>query len=98
MRLQEQQLSHIKAWQSSELSQAAYCCEHGLNSKTFGNWLRIYRQAQQRNQPASVVPVMITPAVPASDYLKLRCSGGHTLELPANVCPQWLGELLKCLG
>lgn len=84
---QEQQLSPIKAWQSSELSQAAYCREYGLNSKTLGNWLRIYRKAQRCNQPASMVPVMITPTVPASDYLKLRCSGGHTLELPANVCP-----------
>nr|WP_211753466.1 IS66 family insertion sequence element accessory protein TnpB [Nitrosomonas aestuarii] len=68
-----------------------------MNSKTFGNWLRTYREAQLRSQPASMVPVTITPAVTVSDYLKLRCSGGHTLELPSDVSPQWLGDLLRCL-
>ncbi|WP_416188685.1 IS66 family insertion sequence element accessory protein TnpA, partial [Nitrosomonas sp.] len=31
---------HIEAWQISGMSQAAYCREHGLNTKTFGNWVR----------------------------------------------------------
>ncbi|SEN41979.1 IS66 family insertion sequence element accessory protein TnpA [Nitrosomonas marina] len=97
MTTQEQQLRHIRAWQSSGLSQTSYCRKHGLNSKTFGNWLRVYRRTQLRSQPGSMVPVTITPAVPVTDYLRLRCSGGHTLEVPANVSPQWLGELLKCL-
>ena len=30
---------HIEAWQTSGMSQAAYCREHGLNTKTFGNWV-----------------------------------------------------------
>lgn len=97
MTSQERQGGHIKAWQASGLSQAAYCRDHGLNSKTFGNWLRTYRDVQKHNQPSSLIPAKITPAAPLSGYLKLRCSGGHTLELPADVSPQWLGELLKCL-
>lgn len=97
MTSQERQERHIKAWQASVLSQAAYCRDHGLNSKTFGNWLRAYGDVQKHNQPTLLVPVKITPTAPVSDYLKLRCSGVHTLELPADVSPQWLGELLKCL-
>lgn len=92
-----QQIRHIKAWQVSGLTQVAYCRDHGLNSKTFGNWLRAYRDVQKHNQRTSLIPVKITPTSPVSDYLKLRCSNGHTLELPTDVSPQWLGELLKCL-
>ncbi|SET71201.1 hypothetical protein SAMN05216326_1843 [Nitrosomonas marina] len=97
MTTHEQQEHHIKAWQASGLSQAAYCRDHGLNSKTFGNWLRVYRDVQKHNQRTSLIPVTIRTTTTPSDYLKLRCTGGHTLELPANVSPQWLGELLKCL-
>ncbi|MCP5245596.1 MAG: IS66 family insertion sequence element accessory protein TnpB [Burkholderiales bacterium] len=97
MTTQEQQIRHIKAWQASGLSQVAYCRDHGLNSKTFGNWLRVYRDVQKDNQRTSLIPVTIRTTTTPSDYLKLRCSGGHTLELPADVSPQWLGELLRCL-
>lgn len=93
---ENQQIRHIKAWQMSGQTQAGYCRDHGLNSKTFGNWLRAYRDGKH-NQPVPLIPVKITPTVPVSDYLKLRFSGGHTLELPADVSPQWLGELLRCL-
>jgi len=37
---------HIGAWQTSGMSQAAYCREHGLNTKTFGNWVRKHRAGQ----------------------------------------------------
>lgn len=97
MTSQEKQEQHIKAWQKSGLTQVTYCREHGLNSKTFGNWLRAYRDVQKYDQRTSLIPVKITPTAPVSDYLKLRCSSGHTLELPTDISPQWLGELLKCL-
>ena len=43
MALPIHQHKHIAAWQSSGLSQVAYCRQHQLNSKTFANWLRAYR-------------------------------------------------------
>ena len=97
MTTQAQQIRHIKVWQMSGLTQAAYCREHGLNGKTFGGWLRAYRDVQKRNQRTALIPVTVKPTAPASNHLKLCCSSGHTLELPADVSPQWLGELLKCL-
>lgn len=98
MALQKYQQNHIEAWRTSNFSQAAYCRKHGLNTKTFGNWLRIYRSGHKDTRPATLIPVTIKPAVTSTHSLKLRCSGGQTLELPANVSPQWLGELLKCLN
>jgi hypothetical protein len=98
MALSIHQQRHIEAWQSSSLSQAAYCREHKLNSKTFGNWLRTYRAEQIDSQvPAAMIPVSIKPAISSTSALYLYGSGGHTLQLPADVSPQWLGELLKCL-
>ncbi|MCP5276146.1 MAG: hypothetical protein H6936_15135 [Burkholderiales bacterium] len=60
---QEQRIRHIKAWQAGGLSQAAYCRDHGLNSKTFGNWLRGYRDVGKCNQRTSLIPVTIKTTV-----------------------------------
>lgn len=98
MALQQYQRNHVEAWQLSSLSQAAYCREHKLNSKTFGSWLRIYRAEQLESQaPAAMIPVNIKPATSSTGALYLYGPGNYTLQLPADVSPQWLGELLKCL-
>ena len=75
---------HIEAWQTSGLSQTAYCREHGLNTKTFGDWVRKHRASQVIRSPA-LVPVTVKPI------------SEHVLEMPSTVSPHWLGELLKCL-
>lgn len=98
MASKKDQQSHVEAWWASGISQAAYCREHGLNAKTFGNWLRVYRIERKEVHSSALIPVTIRPVAPSLDALKLRCPGGHALELPANVSPRWLGELLKCLG
>ena|SRR5680860_101490 len=97
MPLPTHQQKHIDAWQSSGLSQVAYCRQHQLNSKTFSNWLRVYRAQQISATVPTLIPVDIKPKISPSGTLCLRWSQGHTLELPADVSPQWLAELLKCL-
>jgi transposase-like protein len=87
---------HIAAWRESGLSQRAYCREHGLNAKTFGNWLRIDRQTSA--EVPSLIPVKLKPAASSEQLLYLRGSGAYTLRLPVDISPQWLGALLKCLG
>lgn len=94
----EQRVFHIKAWQASGLSQAAYCRENGLNAKTFGNWMRTCRNTHKWHQPTSLIPVTIKARTSVAGSLRLCCPGQHVLELPAEVSPQWLGELLKCLN
>ena len=97
MKLQQHQQRHIEAWQSSGMSQAAYCREQKLNVKTFGNWLRVYRHDCLDNKPATLVPVTIKSESSPINSLKLRGSGDHVLEIPVDVSPRWLGELLRCL-
>ena len=88
---------HIEAWQKSGMTQRAYCRAHGLNTKTFGNWVRKYRVDQVMCSPA-LIPVTIKPMPMPESTLRLRGQGKHVLELPSTVSPLWLGELLKCLG
>ncbi len=97
MSLPTHQQKHIEAWQSSGLSQVAYCRQHKLNSKTFSNWLQVYRSQQVASAAPTLIPVEIKSKASSSGSLCLRWSQGHTLELPADVSPQWLAELLKCL-
>ena len=97
MALPTHQHKHIAAWRSSGLSQVAYCRQCKLNSKTFSNWLRFYRSEQVATTTPTLIPVEIKSIAPSSGSLCLRCPQGHALELPADVSPQWLGELLRCL-
>ncbi|SCZ87089.1 IS66 family insertion sequence element accessory protein TnpA [Nitrosomonas mobilis] len=101
MALQDHQQKHICDWQASGLSQAAYCRAHGLNAKTFGNWLRAKRRGEKHaiKSPA-LIPVTVKPAaglVESVERLQLRCRGIHVLELPMSVSPRWPGKLLSCL-
>lgn len=94
----EQRELHIKGWRASGLSQAAYCRKSGLNAKTFGNWVRRYRNTHAHHQPVSMIPATIKVHASTAGALRLCCPGQHVLELPAEIAPQWLGALLKCLN
>jgi hypothetical protein len=99
MALQEHHIKHIKTWQASGLTQAVYCQQQGLNAKTFSRWFRTYQLSNQSAKPL-LIPVEITPAAntQALESIWLRLSKGHALELPGNISPRWLAELLPCLG
>lgn len=100
MTLSEHWLTHITAWQSSGLSQAAYCRQHQLTYTTFSARLSELR-AQARSSssaPPVLVPIQVQPPLLQEACLVLRHAQGHRLELPASVSAAWLAELLRCLG
>jgi hypothetical protein len=100
MTLQERHIEHIKAWQASGLTQGVYCQQHGLNVKTFSRWFKAYRLSNQSTKPL-LIPVEIKTAadtLPSTEPIWLRLSKGYSLELPSNISPRWLAELLQCLG
>jgi transposase-like protein len=63
---------HVAAWRDSGLSQAAYCREHGLNSKTLSWWTR--KLASEDNTGATaglpvagaVATIMMPEFIPVS--------------------------------
>ncbi len=93
----EEKQSHVKAWQASGLTKAAYARNHDINSKTFGRWCQIY-QSQLKSKPG-LVPVTLQAAgtQPKPVVIKLQWHTGWVLELPVDLSPRWVGELLQCL-
>ncbi len=86
---------HIEAWQSSGLTQAAYCRLHDLNAKSFSGRLTVYRKNQPGFSP-DLIPVRVKPSPSAA--MILRSGSGYRLELPMAISAPWLAELLQCLG
>jgi hypothetical protein len=86
-------VNHIEAWQSSGLTQAAYCRAHSLNANTFSGRWQVYKKL--RVTPSVLIPIRIEPA--EQGHLVLQHRGGHRLELPTTQSAHWVAELLKCL-
>lgn len=61
-------LNHIKTWQSSGMTQDAYCQTNNLHPKTFSNWKRRLREhlpgLPKRTNSIVVSPNPTTPLVP----------------------------------
>lgn len=98
MALSEHWHTHITAWQSSDLSQAAYCRQHQLTYGTFSARLCEFRAQAKSSLPTPPVllPIQVQPPTLPKDGLILHHKG-HRLELPASVAASWLAELMRCL-
>ena len=91
--------AHINAWQSSGLSQAAYCRQHQLVYTSFSARLCEFRAQAKTSPPAPSVllPIHVQPSPSPEVSLVLHHAKGHRLELPAGVSASWLAELWRCL-
>jgi hypothetical protein len=100
MALSEHWKNHIETWQSSGLSQAAYCRQHQLNYRTFSARLSEFRARATSLPPAQPVllPLHVQGPPPPEVGITLLHVNGHRLALPASVTAPWLAELLQCLG
>lgn len=82
---------HICAWRESGHSQAAYCEQHGLKAANLAYWLGKQRKAAA---PLTLVPL---PLDSGASGPVLHGAGGWRLELPAQVRPDWIADLLRRL-
>ena len=92
--------AHINVWQSSGLSQAAYCRQHQLTYSTFSARLCEFR-GQAKSTPLAppvLLPIHVQPHPSPEASLVLHHVRGHRLELPVGVSASWLAELWRCLG
>ena len=51
--------THITSWEKTDISQAEYCRQNGLSSRSFGYWKK--RQGCEKVNPVSFVPVPLAP-------------------------------------
>ncbi len=90
-------IAHVKSWRDGGLTQAEYCRQHVLNSKTFAVWIkRGNTSTLTANMPLTLVPVAVAQPAAAGELL-LRHVSGWQLALPSTVEPVWLAGLLRGL-
>ncbi len=82
---------HIRGWKSGGLSQAAYCAQHDLKVASLSYWL-----GKERRQREGLTLVAL-PLGGGAGGPVLHGKNGWRLELPAQVEPDWLAELLRRL-
>ena len=87
---------HILAWRKSDLTQVAYCAQHGLSLKSFYRWHRLEKEAIAAGKDTlTLVPASVAAPVPGN-VIRLHSPGGWHIELPAGEAP-WLADLLRRL-
>ncbi len=98
---------HLQSWQTSGISQAAYCNHHQLKIATFGYWRRKLARASwpaEEVRPAlTLVPVsrssLRQPPSPAvAEVLVMHSPGGWRLDIPATLPLPVLSQLLRALS
>ncbi len=57
----EEKRTHVKAWQTSGQTKAAYARQHGINSKTFGRWCLHYQPDTTKNPGLASVSIETSP-------------------------------------
>ena len=97
MALSKYWLNHIKGWQNSGLSQAAYCRQLDLNANSFTGMLSEFRK-QKNAAPPELIPVQVNINEESSTNRLLITVKGCRLELPTTVSAHWLADLLRCLN
>lgn len=92
----EQWAGRLAAWESSGLSQAAWCREHGVSLASLGYWRR--KLAGDAGSAPTVLPIRVAPA-PVASTLEVRLPNGIVLRVPgvepAALLP-WLRALAAC--
>ena len=87
---------HLAAWHQSDLTQRAYCAQHGLGEKAFYRWRRLEKEAIAAGK-ATLTLVPVSVGAPATGrVIRLHSPGGWRIELPAGEAP-WLADLLRHL-
>lgn len=93
----------LKDWETSGVTQRAYCEREGLKYGTFDYWRRQIRSTGATAKPTSnrvaakrltLVPVRVSDKRP-SDGIILRNPSGWQLELPGTINTAWLASLLR---
>ncbi len=87
---------HLAAWHQSELTQRAYCAQHGLGERAFYRWHRKEKVAIATGKATlTLVSISVGPS-PTGSVIRPHSPGGWRIELPAGEIP-WLADLLRQL-
>jgi hypothetical protein len=101
---------HIAQWQASDLTQAAYCKEHGIKPHIFSYYKKKFCSASQAANPSGqLIPVKLVADDDASfgsnvssssgsGAIRLTHVNGFSLEINLHADMAFLKPLLELLG
>ena len=92
----ENMFSSIREWQSSGLSQRAFCEAHQIRYHVFHYWYRVFKDAGEQNSstPASFVRVHIPPVSTTDLFADVNFPGGSKVTFYQPVSSDYLKSLL----
>lgn len=100
MRSDETRRKHLKAWEVSGLSKAAYARENGINVNTFHSWFYTQREAQQTGTGFIEISTKKNTrggAEGREEQIILVLENGYRLVVPNGYEPETLSSLVDLL-
>jgi len=95
-RRQEHWREVLRRWESSGLSQAAFCRQRKIPISRFTWWKK--RLSEERPAASGLfVPVHVAPSPASSAEFELTLHGGRLLRFSADVSPARLDEIVAAL-
>lgn len=86
--------AHLAAWESSGLSQAAYCRQSGLAYHVLRDWVR--RQSASRAEVSTGFVEVHRPPVTGA-LAVMSFPGGARLEFGLQADPVWAGQVVRAV-
>ena len=87
---------HLEEWSRSGSTQAEYCRQHKLSTKSFTYWKRRFRQ----KPPVSFMPVQVKSEPQKGADISsgvVLCKEGYRIEIKEGFNPEVLGEVLRTI-
>lgn len=91
---------HLAGWQSSGLTQVAYCRQHTLSLPCFGYWRRVLGRRRSVPSSLSLVPIVVGEPESVVETIEVHLPNGLRVQLPVGMAAtRWLPTvqaLLTC--
>ena len=95
-------VEHVAAWEQSELTQSAYCRDHGICYRQFSQWKSRLKREQQildsPDDPQAFVSVAVESETGATPSFSIHLPNGIVLNLPPSGNHPGMVELIKQLA
>ena len=99
---QEYWQAQVDKWRESGLSQAEFCRQIGISSKSLGYWKRQFEQRQttgQETQAVVAVPIaQVNERREGGQPIILHAWHDLRIEIPADFAPESLEKIIHVLG
>ena len=92
---QAEQYKLVCDWRVSGQTQDAFCKSHGVNPKTFSNWLRAYKSRSQVKESELTTSSLVECIPLSTSMLEMELPSGMVIRLQNSISDKQFSLLLK---